>query len=52
MASFRRRLDQDVDAALDPKEHGNTVSEATVLTPNSEPLAAVNTGLHRGLKAH
>jgi amino acid permease len=51
MASFRHRLNQDIDAAHDPKEDGYTVREAAVLSHNSEPLAAVNTGLHRGLKA-
>lgn len=51
MATFRRRLNLDADATPGPKERGYAVHEATVLSPDGGPVAANNTGLHRGLKA-
>jgi len=44
-------MNLEPDAAPGSKEHGHAVHEATVLSSATEPLAALNTDLHRGLKA-
>jgi hypothetical protein len=44
-------MNLEPDAAPGSKEHGYAVHEVTVLSSATEPLAALNTDLHRGLKA-
>jgi amino acid permease len=51
MTAFRRTLNLGADATPGPKERSYSIHEETVLSPDSGPVAANNTGLHRGLKA-
>jgi amino acid permease len=51
MAAFRRTLNLGADATPGPKERSCSIHKEIVLSPDSGPMAANNTGLRRGLKA-